>query len=185
MNERAFIGLGANLGDRERNIERAIEGVSETPGIEVVARASLYETEPVGPVRQPWFLNTVVEVHTALPPRELLDGLKAIEQELGRTPRERWGPRRIDLDLLLYGDRAIDEPDLVIPHPELHRRRFVLVPLVELAPRLVHPVLGQTMEVLLRQFEDERNDQKGVRPLQDDQDGTSRTRRFSSKAAPR
>jgi 2-amino-4-hydroxy-6-hydroxymethyldihydropteridine diphosphokinase len=163
LEERAFIGLGANLGDRVRAIERAISGIAETPGIELVACASLYETEPVGVVDQPWFLNTVVEIGTTLPPRALLARLKRIEIQLGRRPRARWGPREIDLDLLLYGGHRIHEPGLIVPHPELDRRRFVLVPLAELAPELLLPGSGRTVSQRLRELEDE----KGVRLFQE------------------
>ncbi len=159
--ERAFIGLGSNVGDRERFIERAVEALAATPGVALVARAPLYETEPVGVEDQPWFLNTAVEVRTALPPRALLRRLKAIERALGRVDRGRWGPREIDLDLLLYGARVIREPDLVVPHPELARRKFALQPLAALAPDLVHPVLGRTIAELLRRLE--AHDAKGVR----------------------
>jgi len=159
--ERAFIGLGSNMGDRERAIERAIELLSRTPGIELVRSASLYETEPVGYSSQPWFLNTVVEIRTELSPRELLAALKEIERRMGRRDGRRWGPRVIDLDILLYGGLRVEEPDLVIPHPELERRRFALVPLAELAPELVHPVCGRTIAQLL----EELNDERGVRLL--------------------
>ncbi len=163
MNERIFIGLGSNLGDREGYIRQAIAALEATPGIALIAQASLYDTEPVGLEDQPWFLNTVVEIRTALQPRALLQRLKAIENELGRKARERWGPREIDLDLLLYGERVICEPDLTVPHPELARRKFALAPLAELAPEVVHPVLGRTIAELLRQLE--AHDEKGVRVL--------------------
>ncbi len=163
MNERVFIGLGSNLGDRERYIERALAALKATPGVTLIAQASLYETEPVGLEDQPWFLNTAVEVRTTLPPQALLQRLKAIERALGRKARKRWGPREIDLDLLLYGDRVVCEPDLTVPHPELARRRFALAPLAELAPEVAHPVLRRTIAELLQQLE--AHDTKGVRVL--------------------
>jgi 2-amino-4-hydroxy-6-hydroxymethyldihydropteridine diphosphokinase len=146
---RAYIGLGSNVGEREENLVRAISLLDSSPGIRVLRRASLYETEPVGVEAQPWFFNTVVEVEAELAPGELLRRLKEIEKALGREDRGRWGPREIDLDLLLYGDLVMEEDGLVLPHPELHRRRFVLEPLCELAPELIHPRLGQPLRELL------------------------------------
>lgn len=154
MGERVFLGLGSNLGDREQFIERAIALLSKTSGIELMGKASLYEAEPVGYEDQPWFLNTVIEIRTRLSPKDLLARLHEIECQLGRQPGERWGPREIDLDILLYGERVMDELDLMIPHPELHKRRFVLLPFVEIAPRVIHPQLAKTMEQLLQALDD-------------------------------
>ena len=146
---RAFIGIGSNEGDRLQHISRAVQRLRDLPGIELEQMATIYDTEPVGPP-QPDYLNTVVSIATTLEPRPLLDRLKAIERDLGRTPSAaRWGPRVIDLDLLLYDDRIVHEPDLVIPHPRMHERRFVLQPLAQLAPNLVHPVLNKTIQDLL------------------------------------
>ena len=139
----AYVGLGANLGDREATIRAA---VAQLPG--VVAVSPLRETDPVGVTDQPQFLNGVAALETELAPRELLDVLLAIERRLGRERRERWGPRTIDLDLLLYGDEVIDEDGLKIPHPRLHERRFVLEPLADLAPQLVVPGLGGVEDLL-------------------------------------
>jgi 2-amino-4-hydroxy-6-hydroxymethyldihydropteridine diphosphokinase len=139
----AYVGLGANLGDREATIRAA---VAELPG--VVGVSTLRETDPVGVTDQPRFLNGVAALETELAPRELLDVLLAVERRLGRERRERWGPRTIDLDLLLYGDEVIDEAGLTIPHPRLHDRRFVLEPLAGLAPKLVVPGLGRVEELL-------------------------------------
>jgi len=134
---RAYVGLGANLGDREATIRAAIAAL---PG--VVAVSELRETEPVGVTEQPAFLNGAVALETELPARELLESLFAVERELGRERRERWGPRTIDLDLLLYGGETVDEPGLTVPHPRLHERRFALEPLAELDPELVVPGRG-------------------------------------------
>ena len=134
----AYVGLGSNLGDREATIRAAIAAL---PG--VVAVSALRETDPVGVVDQPRFLNGAARLETDLSARQLLDALLAIERELGRERRERWGPRTIDLDLLLYGDTAVDEPGLTVPHPRLHERRFVLEPLAELDPALVVPGRGR------------------------------------------
>jgi 2-amino-4-hydroxy-6-hydroxymethyldihydropteridine diphosphokinase len=146
---RVFIGLGANIGRREENLNRALELIGATPGIEVVAVSSFRETDPVGYLGQPRFLNAAAELQTGLSPRELLDRLLGIERELGRTREgRRFGPRTIDLDLLLYGNETIDEPRLQIPHPRLHERRFVLEPLEELDPQLVVPEFGPVQALL-------------------------------------
>jgi 2-amino-4-hydroxy-6-hydroxymethyldihydropteridine diphosphokinase len=140
---RAYIGLGANLGDREATIRAAI---AELPG--VVGVSTLRETDPVGVTDQPRFLNGVAVIETELRPHELLGLLLAVERRLGRERRERWGPRTIDLDLLLYGDEVIDEDGLTVPHPHLQERRFVLEPLAEIAPALVVPGLGGVEDLL-------------------------------------
>jgi 2-amino-4-hydroxy-6-hydroxymethyldihydropteridine diphosphokinase len=146
---RAFVGLGANLGRRQATIARAVELLSEAEGVEVVVVSSLRETEPWGPVEQPRYVNAAVEVETELPPRALLEVLLGVEQALGRDRGgERWGPRTIDLDLLLYDDVDLDEPGLTVPHPRLHERRFALEPLAELAPDAVVPGRGTVAELL-------------------------------------
>jgi 2-amino-4-hydroxy-6-hydroxymethyldihydropteridine diphosphokinase len=147
---RAYVGLGANLGDREGTIRAAVAALGEEEGIEVVAVSTLRDTEPVGVGEQPRYLNGVAALETTLTPRRLLERLLEVEQRFGRVrvPAEH-GPRTLDLDLLLYGDEAIDEPGLTVPHPRLHERRFVLEPLAELAPGLVVPGRGD-MESLLR-----------------------------------
>jgi 2-amino-4-hydroxy-6-hydroxymethyldihydropteridine diphosphokinase len=131
---RAFIGLGANLGDREGTLRRALALLGERAGIEVAAVSSAYESAPWGPVEQPPYLNAAAELETTLEPHALLAELLAVEAELGRVRDVRWGPRTCDLDLLLYGERTIDTDDLQVPHPRLSERRFVLDPLLELAP---------------------------------------------------
>lgn len=137
---RAYVGLGGNLGDRRAMLDAAVEALRREPGIEVVAISSYRETDPVGVEDQPPFLNGAAAVETALPARGLLERLLAIERDLGRT-REgpRYGPRTIDLDILLYGGEAIDEPGLTVPHPRLAERPFALEPLVELDPGLALP----------------------------------------------
>jgi 2-amino-4-hydroxy-6-hydroxymethyldihydropteridine diphosphokinase len=146
---RAYVGLGANLGDRESTLRAAVEALDGEEGVEVVAVSELRETEPVGVGEQPLYLNGVVALETTLAARELLDRLLTVEQRFGRVrvPGEH-GPRTLDLDLLLYGEEEIDEPGLTLPHPRLHHRRFVLEPLAELAPGLVVPRRG-TVESLL------------------------------------
>jgi len=146
---RAYVGLGANLGDRESTLHAAVEALGAEDGIEVAAVSTLRETEPVGVGEQPLYLNGAVALETTLTARELLAQLLTVEQRFGRVrvPGEH-GPRTLDLDLLLYGDEEIDEPGLSVPHPRLYQRRFVLEPLAELAPGLVVPGRG-SVEALL------------------------------------
>lgn len=132
----AYVGLGSNVGDRLLNIRKALEMLGER--VEVSAVSSIYETDPIGPP-QPDFLNAVCEVRCDIGPRELLEILKEIEREIGRSQGEKWGPREIDLDLLLYGDEETVADDLVVPHPRLTERAFVLVPLLEIAPEIRLP----------------------------------------------
>ena len=148
MRTTAFVGIGSNLGDRETNLSRAVDLLSAEDGIEVVAVSEIRETEPVGPVEQGPFLNGAVQVETSLPPGELLERLLSVENRLGRVRKERWGPRTIDLDLLLYGDEKVDEPGLSVPHPRLQERRFALEPLVDLDPALEIPELGPISTLL-------------------------------------
>jgi 2-amino-4-hydroxy-6-hydroxymethyldihydropteridine diphosphokinase len=146
---RAYLGLGANLGDRSAMIRTAVEQLRREPGVTVVAVSTVRETEPVGVLDQPRFLNAAVAVDTDLPPRELLDRLLGIERRLGRTRGgPRFGPRTIDLDLLLYGQEQVDEPGLEVPHPRLHERLFALEPLAELDPSLVVPGRGTLSEIV-------------------------------------
>jgi len=146
----AFVGIGSNLGEPERQIAAALEELAAEDGIELVAASTLRETEPVGYLDQPSFLNGAAQLETALPPRELLERLLEIESRLGRVRGEgpRFGPRTIDLDLLLCGDETIDEPGLTVPHPRLAERRFALEPLAELAPGLEIPGLGPVQALL-------------------------------------
>lgn len=168
---RAFISIGSNLGDRKENIREALEGIltktktktKTDPAVETIKKSSLYETRPWGRADQPLFINAVVEVETSLSPRELLGFLKRLETEMGRPPsppsppstgKDRWGPRVIDLDIVFYGDMVIREEGLTIPHPHAHERDFVMVPLEEIAPGFVHPVLNKKISELSRPFKE-------------------------------
>lgn len=146
----AYIGLGSNVGDRKANCRKALELLGSAGRVRKVS--SFYRTEPVGYKDQGEFINAVAEIETDLSPQELLAACRRIEEELGRSREVRWGPRTIDLDILLYGSLKVNDhdPELTIPHPLLTDRRFALAPLAEIAPRAVHPVLGKTAEELLR-----------------------------------
>jgi 2-amino-4-hydroxy-6-hydroxymethyldihydropteridine diphosphokinase len=146
----AFIALGSNVGDRELNLLRAVAEVGALPGSRVTALSPFYETSPVGPVKQENFFNAVLGIATQLEASSLLAGLLRIEIEaFGRTRTIHHGPRRMDLDLLLFGDSLIDTENIIIPHPRLAERRFVLQPLCDIAPDLVHPLIGKTIRELL------------------------------------
>ena len=143
----AYLALGSNLGDKEANLRRALELLQQR-GVEVVKTSSFICTEPYGVTDQPQFLNGVCEVRTSLEPLELLHTLLEIEQEMGRVRLRHWGERNIDLDLLLYEDVVMDTPELILPHPDMQNHDFVLLPLAEIAPELVHPILQKSIEEL-------------------------------------
>lgn len=133
----AYLGLGSNLGDRAVYLQGAVDGLAAHPGVRLLAVSPVYETEPVGGPAQPDYLNAVVAVDTDLDARALLDLAKTLEAEAGRTEGERWAPRTLDIDVLMVGEERVADPDLVVPHPRIHQRAFVLAPLADLAPDLV------------------------------------------------
>ena len=150
----AYLNLGSNLGDRLQYLKGAVRKIEESDEFSIKKFSSVYETQPVGYQNQRWFLNLVVEVQTSFDPFPLMKHLLAIEDQMGRKREERWAPRNIDIDLLLYDDRIVDSDRLTIPHPRMHKRRFVLIPLAEIAPQFLHPVLRKNIKELLKNCED-------------------------------
>jgi 2-amino-4-hydroxy-6-hydroxymethyldihydropteridine diphosphokinase len=149
-----YLGLGANLGDRRANLEAALAALRAHPRVRLTAVSSFIDTPPMGgPPGQPTYLNGAARIETDLEPADLLAELKRIERSLGRRDGPRWGPRPCDLDILLYGDRVVDDPDLIIPHLGLRERRFVLEPLCEIAPEAIDPLTGRTVRELLARLE--------------------------------
>ncbi|MEB2285426.1 MAG: 2-amino-4-hydroxy-6-hydroxymethyldihydropteridine diphosphokinase [Polyangiaceae bacterium UTPRO1] len=155
MAHRIYVGLGSNLGDRKANVREAEARLAELPDTRIVKASSLYESEPHGNAKT-WFINSVLEVETELEPEELLKRALAIEKAMGRkrVSGKRWGSRIIDIDLLLVDNQTINKKQLKIPHPEMHKRRFVLLPLAELAPHVTHPHLGMSVSEVLGGLKD-------------------------------
>lgn len=149
MNKTVYIALGSNVGCKRDNMAQAVQLIADLPATQVVKSSSLYETAPWGKTDQDEFLNQVIEIETALQPEELLHELQNIEIKMGRQRKEKWGPRLIDLDILLYGNEVIDDPQLTIPHPYLRERLFVLVPLAEIGAELQFPDDGATVQEVL------------------------------------
>lgn len=152
-----FIGIGSNLDNRIKNCDQAIKKIVSNSEIELLKLSSLYETNPVGYTNQPKFINQVCNIKTSLTADHLLDFLLKIESDLGRVRDIHWGPRIIDLDLLFFGQQVISLPKLIVPHPLLHERQFVLVPLEEINPDFYHPVLRQTVRELLQKIKNDGN----------------------------
>ena len=158
----AYIGVGSNLGDKLQNCCKAIDLIDNIEECTVKTQSPFYRTEPVGVASQDWYVNGVILVETGLSAQDLLRSLLSIETDMGRVRKKRWESRIIDLDILLYGHHVIDEKSLTIPHPLMHTRKFVLMPMVQLDPDLVHPVLGRTMSELLDDFAEEG---QGIMPI--------------------
>ena len=152
----AYIGIGSNLGDKARNCREAIERIGAAEENKLVGRSSLYRTEPWGNEEQDWFVNAVIAIRTSFDPDGLLQHLKNVEEQLEKKKEERWGPRNIDLDILFFNDEILKTPGLTVPHPFLHLRRFVLVPLQEICPDFIHPQLKLSVRELLERTNDEK-----------------------------
>jgi len=153
---RAYIGIGSNLGHKKENYLEALSRIARIPDTRITRESSLYESEPLGDSRE-WYVNGVIEIETDLNPEMLLKRFKNIERAMGRKRvRKRWGARIIDLDILLFDNVTVDKRNLKIPHPEIHKRRFVLIPLGEIAPQIVHPILGMSISELLVNVKDDK-----------------------------
>ena len=155
MGTTAFIGIGSNLGDKHANCLKSIDMVDDVPGCRVTAQSGFFRTDPVGVEGHDWYVNGVIALEAEIPVYQLLGSLLAIEADLGRERKKKWDPRIIDLDILLFGQDVTDEHDLIVPHPYMHLRKFVLVPMTQLVPDLIHPVLGKTMTELLNSLSEE------------------------------
>lgn len=165
MRHTAYIGMGSNVGDKLLQCQKAISELLKIDNHRLLAQSSFYKTQPVGYASQDWFVNGVIEIETDLDAQGLFRSLKAVESRLGRQETFRWGPRTIDLDLLFYDDEQFQSEELRIPHPRLHERRFVLVPLAEINPLLMHPVLKKTVQELLDHLEEDQGVEKLFLPL--------------------
>ena len=157
----AYIAIGSNLGDRVANVKKAVLRAADEVKATLVFMSSFYETEPWGIKEQPDFVNAVMGVETELPPKALLAHLKSVEAGMGRENAERWGPRTVDLDIIFYGGLVMDEDGLTIPHPAAHERAFVMVPLAEIAPDFVHPIIGKSVSDIAKSL-----DKSGVKKLE-------------------
>ena len=159
-----YLSIGSNVGDSLRNVSQAVERIGLARGIKFLAQGGVYETEPQNVKEQKWFVNTAVAVDTDLPPRVLLEKTCAIENAMGRERNERWGPRVIDIDIVFYGDVKLETPSLTIPHPSTEKRRFVLQPIADIDPDVMHPILGKSVSSLLAKIIEEGQGMRMVAP---------------------
>lgn len=164
-----FIGIGSNLEEPGSRCQEAIDNIKAADWCQFLRRASFYRTEPVGFLNQAWFINTVVELRTTRSARQVMQEIQAIEKRMGRQKLLKWGPRIIDLDVLFYGQEIINDDDFVVPHPELYKRRFVMEPLYEIAPYVIHPVFGISVAGLMQRL----NDNSQVKLISDELAGVS------------
>jgi len=160
MRHIAYIGVGSNVGDKAHRCEQGIAEILKVDRTTLLARSSLYKTQPVGHLPQDWFVNGVIKIETDLEAHDLLRSMKEIETRLGRRKTFRWGPRTLDLDLLLFDDQIIDTEELSVPHPRIQERQFVLIPLSEIDLHLIHPVLKKSVQELLDNFRQDQGVQK-------------------------
>jgi 2-amino-4-hydroxy-6-hydroxymethyldihydropteridine diphosphokinase len=160
MGHIAYIGIGSNVGDKAFQCEKAVSEILKVDHHKLLAKSSFFETQPVGYTSQDWFINGVIKIETDLDPLGLLHALKAIESQLGRTETFRWGPRTIDLDILIFNDKKIETEELRIPHPLLHERQFALAPLAEIDRDLLHPILKKTIGKLLEDLKEDQGVEK-------------------------
>ena len=160
MGHIAYIGIGSNIGEKVKQCEKAISKILEVDHHHLLAKSSFFKTKPIGHLSQDWFVNGVIKIETELEPLDLLRLLKSIESQLGRTKTFRWGPRTIDLDILLYDEKEIQTEELKIPHPFMHERQFVLVPLAEIDQNFFHPVLKKNIKELLENIKEDQGVEK-------------------------
>jgi 2-amino-4-hydroxy-6-hydroxymethyldihydropteridine diphosphokinase len=154
MKHIAYIAIGSNIGNPRGNCIEAIHEISKHDSIKIISKSSFYQTSPIGPIQQEWFINSAIKINTSLTPIKLLTNLLNIESTMGRVRQEKWGPRLIDLDLLFYDNQILNQEEITIPHPEISKRNFVLIPLCEIAENLHHPILKKTIKTLLNESTD-------------------------------
>ena len=161
----AYIAIGSNLGDSYKNCIEAIERISKNDQIKIISESSFYRTSPIGQIKQKWFINSTIKINTSLAPENLLSELLNIESEMGRVRKEKWGPRLIDLDLLFYDKLILNRKSIILPHPEIQKRKFVLIPMSEIGGTYSHPILKKTIKTLLLESPDDSKVQKLTAPI--------------------